>query len=447
MKKRANSPNDKLTRVGSVFFATFSHYEGGRRMPRNGMVDPILSFFLPKINKLLLIDQPHQISDTINPIIEIYSKHKLRRRFKISPLFYLPVYLFCLIPGKKQTRVSYKLRDLFSVIFIGLMQREKYDLFVGLEGINVLGGLFLKKIGKIKTVVYYVSDYSPTRFGETLFNKLYLWLDRFCVKHADFTWDVSSAMKEGRIEGGLSVADTGRILHVPNGLFSSQINSLPIKKRISNRLVYLGSLDYEFGVDLAIKSLKRIKKNIPGATLHIIGGGEEENFLRLKALVKKLDIEDSVIFHGFVIDNNKMAEMVSSSYIGVAPYRSGDSSARWYGWYGDAGKIRQYLASGLPVVTTHVPPLGRFAAEKGAAVMKKDTVRDFSEGILTLLLDKKKYKELSQKAQELGKNNTWENSYNKALQKMKMSLTRFCANTLYPLQSPIDEDTSSSSIG
>lgn len=403
--------------IKSVFIATFSQYEKGIRLPRNGMVEQLLYFFLPKVKNLLLLDQPHPISDSINPIVEIYQNGRLSRKLSISSFFYLPIYIFCKMRSQNRTRISYKLRDFFSVIFAAFIEGRKYDLFIGLEAINLLAGLFLKKMGKVKTVVYYVSDYSPTRFGKTLFNSAYLALDRFCVRHADFTWDVSPAMKKGRMETGLPVEDMKRVVHVPNALFPSQIKSLPIAKRIPNRFVYLGSLDHEFGADLAIGALKDIKKKIPDVFLHIIGGGKDLS--RLKMLTKKLKIEKSVIFYGFVKSNDEVAKIVRSSYLGLAPYRAGDISSRWYGWYGDAGKIRQYIASGLPVVTTQVPPLGAHIVNQGAGIMTKDTIESFSDGIMRLLSDHDLYSKLSITAEKISKDNTWENVYSKALRDMK----------------------------
>ena len=418
-KKMGNKfqKNDIINKNSSVFIATFSHYQGGRRMPRNGMVEPMLSFFLPKVKNLFLLDQPHPISDTINPFIEKYEAGKMVKKYRLSAFWYFPIYLYCAMEKTGLTRISYKLRDLFSAIFIALAQKEKYDVFIGLEAINALAGIILRKLGKVQTVVYYVSDYSPNRFskyGKKLFNTLYLWLDRFCVRHADFTWDVSSAMQEGRRKNGLNPKKKYNVIHVSNGLFPSQIKSLPTPKRTSDCLIYLGTLEPDFGVELAIQSLRVVKRENPKVMLRIIGGGRE--LPALKELAQKLKLEKSVVFYGFVEDNNEVARIVRDSYIGIAPYRSFPESLRWYG---DAGKIRQYLASGLPVVTTHVPPLGREIADLGGAIMTRDTVKDFSQGIIKLLSDRELYKKLSDAAGEISKDNTWENVYSKALRDMK----------------------------
>ncbi len=406
-----------INKDSSIFVATFSVYEKGKRLPKNGMVEPMISFFVPKVKSLLLLDQPHPTSDIINPFIEKYENGKLVDRYRLSAILYFPIYLYCRMEKKGLTRISYKIRDFFSVIFIALTQKENYDLFIGLEAINALAGIILRKLGKVKTVVYYVSDYSPNRFGKfgkKIFNTLYLWLDRFCVKHADFTWDVSLAMQEGRLKNGLNSKKKYRVVHVANGLFPSQIKSLPISQRIPHSLVYLGTLEPDFGVELAIKAFKEVKKKNPKAILRIIGGGKE--LPTLKRLTQKLRLESSVIFYGFVEDNNEVARIVRTSYVGLAPYRAFPESIRWYG---DAGKIRQYLASGLPVVTTQVPPLGRQIVEKGAGIMTKDTVESFSDGIMRLLLDHTLYAKLANAAEKISKDNTWENVYAKALRDMK----------------------------
>jgi len=404
-----------LNSSSSVFFVTFAPYENNKRLPTNGMVEPMLSFFLPKVKKLLIIIQPHPGSDRIAPIVDVYEKNRLEEHSTISALYYFPIYLICKLQNTVKTHISFKLRDLFSVIFTGLRQKSMYNYFIGLECINTLGGLILKKLGKVKTVIYYVSDYSPARFGNTYLNSLYLWLDRFCATNADFIWGVSSAMQPARINSGLDPKKSAPNLHVPNGLFSTQISPLAISKRIPYSLVFLGTLGFENGPDLAIESMLLIKKKYPKAKLHIIGGGKE-NLSRLRNLVEKLQLKDSIIFYGFVVDNDEMAGIIRKCYVAVAPYRALKDSVRWYA---DATKIRQYLASGLPVITTKVPPFGREVVKQGAGLLIEDTREDLSFAAMKLFSDTALYSKLAKKATDLSKNNTWENIYTKAFKDME----------------------------
>ncbi len=400
----------------SVFFATFAPYENNKRLPTNGMVEPMLSFLLPKIKKTLVIIQPHPGSDRITPIIEIYIKKRLLKRKLISPLCYFPIYLICKFKNTDKTHLSFKLRDLFSVLFIGLAQKTAFDYFIGLESVNTLGGIILKKLGKVKKVIYYVSDYSPNRFGKTFFNSLYLWLDRFCAMQADYIWDVSPAMQQARIKAGLDFKKSAPNILVPNALFPSQISSLAISKRIPYSLVFMGTLGYENGPDMAIEAMVEVKKKFPKAKLHIVGGGRE-NLERLKNLVEKLKLKEFVVFYGFVVDNNEMANIVRKCYVALAPYRAFKNSVRWYA---DATKIRQYLACGLPVITTHVPPLGKQIVSEGAGLLIKDTKEDLIKAVTKIFSDLKLYNQLQEKAILLSRDNTWENAYAKAFQQMSI---------------------------
>lgn len=404
-----------LDKTKSILIATFSHFENGQRMRNNGMIESLLSFFVPKMKCVDIVIQPHPGSDRVNPEVELYENSNLQKKFTLHPIFYLPVYLLCILPSKQKIRLSYKIRDVLSVLLIAFRQRKQYDFFIGLEAVNLLAGMILKKLGVVKKTIYYVSDYSPTRFQNKWFNSFYVLLDRFVLMHADYTWDVSSAMIKGRIEAGLAPTEAYRSIHVSNGLFPSQIQSLPIGKRNKYDLVYMGILESDMGPDLAIKSLREVRKKYPKARLHMIGGPNKD-LEDMKRLAAKLKVGNAVIFYGFVPSDTKMAEIVRNCYIGLAPYRAFSHSKRWYG---DAGKIRQYMASGLPVVTTHVPPLGKYIVEKGAGIMTKDTLKSFSDGIIKLLSDDELCKKLSAVAENISKDNTWENVYAKAFKDME----------------------------
>lgn len=390
----------------SVLIASFSVHKKGKIFTLNGMIDSLLSFFLSKTEKTVLIDQPYPGSDIIFPIIKIYKKEKLLNVTRSSIFLYF-LYPFLKLANYHATHVSFKIRDFLSVIFYGFSEKTRFDVFIGLEGINALAGIMLKKLGKVNIVIYYVSDYSPSRYGQTFFNKLYLFLDRFCVTHADFTWDVSPVMKDGRIKAGILPIEMHRVIHVPNGLFKEQIDPLPISKRTRDSIVYMGALDKVKGIDIALKALKIILAKRPKTTLHIIGGTENE-IVELQQFACILGIEKSIIFYGFIPPNKIMSNIIRRCYIGVGTYGGSKSPPNRYG---DSGKIRQYLGCGLPIVATTLQWYTKYAIEKGAGIGVKETSEDFARGIITLLEDDALYKSYSKKAVELSKHNTWENSY------------------------------------
>lgn len=68
------------------------------------------------------------------------------------------------------------------------------------------------------------------------------------------------------------------------------------------RIAVVGNIDISKQQDLAIKMMPKILEKFPHSTLHLIGDKECPYRKYIKGLVKKLNIEEKVIFEGFVKD-------------------------------------------------------------------------------------------------------------------------------------------------
>lgn len=404
----------KKLKFKSVVIASFSHWENGKRTPVNGMIEPLLQFFGPQAEEIILIDGPHPGSDRIKPKIEVYINGKLSNHsikyFLFPPLFILERF------NKLKTQPLFKIRDFLTAFQILLFKKEKTNLFIGLESLYTISGIFLKKLGKVKTVVYYVSDYSPNRYPSKLFNKIYLFLDKYCATHADYIWDVSKAMMQARIKYGLEKEKSAPNIHVPNALFPSQIRHLPNEKLIPHSLAFAGTIGPENGLDLAVEALAIARRDLPGLKLYVLGGGLKDEEKRVDELIKKLKLQNSVVNHGFISDLNLLSDKLTKYMVGLAPYRYIENSVRLYA---DATKMRLYFANGLPVITTQVPPLGKEAEKKGCAIVVNDTKEELAKAIITMFKNKKAYLKYRNAAIKYAENNTWENTYSNALKQMK----------------------------
>ena len=396
----------------NVLIATFSPWQKGIRLPINGNVEPMLDFFTPKVSTTVLIDQVYPGSDFVMPKTEIYKNSK--KIVKNSAWWLYILYPFLKLVNTGGTHIVFKLRDFLSVFDSAYVSKEKFDYFIGFEAVNAIAGVFLKKFGKVKKVIYYVSDYSPSRYSQKWFNNLYLLLDRYAAEHSDFIWDVSIAMQPARIKSGLRKKKSAPVFIVPNALYKSQIESLSPNKVLRNSLVFMGTLGVENGPDLAIESLPLVHKKVRDAKLYIVGG-QSDDLERLKKLAAKLNMQKSVVFKGFIADRNKISQEIRKYAVALAPYKYINGSARLYG---DATKIRAYMAAGLPTITTAVPPLGKAVAEKKAALIVKDNPEDIAKAIIRLLSDNKLFTEMKNNALNFAKNNTWENEYSRAFREI-----------------------------
>lgn len=395
-----------------ILIATFSVWNSKGRTSINGMIEPLLSFFQPKSEIIDLIDGPHPGSSAVVTRFDRYIDGSLKNKsLSFASILMFPLLKIINING---TQILFKLRDFLAVFELVFRSKTRYDLFIGLESIYAIAGILLKKIGLAKTVVYYVSDYIPNRYSQKWLNDLYLSLDRFCCYNADCIWDVSSAMITARIKAGLDPKKCAPVVLVPNALFPEQISYLPQDKVKPFTLVFAGTFGPENGLPIAIKAMKKILTKFPKAQLNILGGGhtpQEE----LESLARKNNVEKNVVFYGFVQDTTRLSNIVKQSAIGLAPYMSYPDSARWFG---DATKIRLYLGAGLPVITTHVPPLGREVEKYGAALIVRDNEEELANAVIKIFENVNLYEKMREKAINFAKNNTWENSYSEVFKKM-----------------------------
>jgi glycosyltransferase involved in cell wall biosynthesis len=232
--------------------------------------------------------------------------------------------------------------------------------------------------------------------------------------HADYIWDVSKAMQPARVEAGLNLKKSAQVIHVPNGLYPNQIKASPASEVDKHSMVYMGTLGQENGPDVAIQALALVKKKFPDAKLHIIGGTKQD-FLWLRKIIEKINIEKSIYVHGFVAKNSDMSNIIRKCAVGLAPYRDIPGSLRYYA---DAGKIRVYAAAGISIVSSQVPPLGIDAADRGAALRVHDDPESFANAIIDIFSDKKLYLKLRKNAMIFAKDNTWDNSFTNAFKRM-----------------------------
>lgn len=250
---------------------------------------------------------------------------------------------------EKGNILTESLRDIFLTLFWTFKAGKKYDLFIGVDNLNAIVGLFFKKIGRVKKVVYYTIDYFPKRFENSFLNWIYHMVDQLCVKFADETWNVSVVMADARERyRNLDRKIYNRQHTVPIGIWYNNAPRKTFSEIDKKKLIFVGHLLAHMGVDLVVKAIPEILKKIPDAKFEIIGGGEEEE--NLKKLAKKLGVEDSIKFWGWIRDRDKLEKIMSDGAVGLATFNTEILDDRVKN--ADPGKIKDYMLLGMPVITT-----------------------------------------------------------------------------------------------
>ena len=296
-----------------------------------------------KVKSLLFIGHPLISEESEGSYSELFEQGCLVNKTILSP------------------RKSIKTVDYFWEILTNMLivkrQRKKIALYVGADCLNAFAGIMLKWFGVVEKVVFYTIDYVPYRFQNRLMNRVYHWLDRFCVKFADETWNLSQGMAEGREKYyGLKQSVYNRQKVVPLGVWLEKVKIKPFDQIDKHKLLFVGHLLKKQGIQHVLRAIPEIIQRIPEFHFLIVGGGEYEADLR--KIVEELGIEKQVSFAGWIKDQDRdqLDKMMVDCALAIAMYNKYDELGNLnFTCFTAPGKLKDYLSVGLPILLTDIP--------------------------------------------------------------------------------------------
>jgi len=220
---------------------------------------------------------------------------------------------------------------------------KQIDLFIAINPLNALYGIVLKKIGKVKKIIFYTADYAEKRFNNPVINWIYHTVDQLAVRYSDQIWNVSTRITDLRKRQGLKAKNN---IFVPNSPPFNKKTIFNIDRINKYEIVIAGVIEATIDFTLIFKVISILKNKYPSIKLKIIGGDDWKT--KYLNLIEKLDISRNVKFIGKLNHIDFLNELSKSS-IGIAFY---PNEIPW-NYYCDSMKIRDYLSCGLPVITNN----------------------------------------------------------------------------------------------
>ena len=129
-------------------------------------------------------------------------------------------------------------------------------------------------------------------------------------------------------------------------------------------LVYMGSFFYFSGLVDALTEFANNSANSPNTKFLLIGGGEQDKELR--ELVEEFNLKDKVVFTGFIRYQDLPA------YLKVADIALNTLEPTLVANVAFPNKVLQYLAAGLPVVSTKLQGLMTVFESEGAILWREN---------------------------------------------------------------------------
>jgi len=313
--------------------------------------------------------------------------------------------------------VSYCKDVLFTVFYVFRSGRI-YDLYIGADNLNTLAGIFLRMLGRVRKVVYYVIDFAPVRFGNRFMNTVYQAVNKVCCYHSDTVWNVSEAMVEGREDIGIRRNLSAPQITVPLGCTFRDVPRKKDDEVNRKEIVYFGSLREEHGPGLILEALPEIMEAEPEVGVVFLGDGELRERLEKRAV--ELGVSPHVRFTGYVDSAEEVYRRLSSSGLALATYPPGDHT---YKTFSDPGKVKIYLACGLPVLITDVPPIAAVIRGRGAGRVVSYDPSSLARAVIDIMGNPAEYRRMRKNAVSLAAEYNWEAVWTRTFESMDLRLS------------------------
>lgn len=352
-----------------------------------GHAQELKNFLKQHAEKLVFIGHPFSYASQKKSVAEFYKNGVLKTAMKAPQIGGSEIVLY--------------LKDFLTTFYFTFRLRVKFHVYVGVDPLNALVGLILKRLGFAQVTIFYVIDYVPFRFKNVVLNNIYRSIDRLCVYNADYTWNLTSAMADARQKIGISKSSTNQIT-VPTGTHFEKLKRMPLARSDRDTIVFLSHLRKGQGIELVLEALPEVIKEIPSVKLIVIGTGPLEK--HFKEEVKKRKMTDNVVFLGYIENPDEIDEIVAKCRVGIAPYIPDPDS---FTWYADPGKPKIYLGCGIPVIITKVPEVALEISKREAGIAINYSSRELADAITKLLNDDVLYEKYRANAVQFASELDW----------------------------------------
>jgi glycosyltransferase involved in cell wall biosynthesis len=267
-----------------------------------------------------------------------------RLRFLFKGLEYVP-------SARRMTKEIARVDpDVVHVQWLGL---PRYDL------------RWLSAVARERPVVFTAHDVLPRRTADKLdlWRRIFETVDRVVVHGAGAV--------EQLVELGV---DRARIVRIPHPVFTPSRDIAPPH---GSTLVFFGLIRRSKGLDLLIRALPAIARDVPDVRL-VVAGDPIEPAKPFQELARELGVAERIEWRLRFLAEDEVADVMEEAAVVALPYRKIESS----------GVLATALGHGRPVVVADVGSLGDTISEFGAgAVVPAENPGALASACATLLTD------------------------------------------------------------
>jgi glycosyltransferase involved in cell wall biosynthesis len=318
--------------------------------------------------------------------INIYRIPSVERK-RASKLRYLVEYL------------SFLISAFFMVTQLHLRHRYQLVFVTNLPDGLIYSALIPKLMGA--KIMFDLRETTPEmfmdRFGGdelTIPVRIMGFIEQACLRFADGVLACTEQQKQAVVKRGADPNKVSVMLNVATVELQFEA-ILPDPKADTSeafRIITHGTIIRRYGIDVLIRAMPIVLKEVPQAILEIVGKGEARPELEL--LVKALKLEKSVTFPGFITHEELIAKL-RAAHLAVVPLNRNPESNLIH-----THKMFEYITLGMPVIATRTDATEAYFSKECLSYVDSGNHEQMAKAIIELAKNPKKRLSLATHALE-----------------------------------------------
>lgn len=207
--------------------------------------------------------------------------------------------------------------------------------------------------------------------------RLLRWQEKVSLRYCHHVLTVSGVMKE-RLQNVAGYTPTSVVLNVPDeSVFRRPSHELSDRRSGDTfTLLYTGTISARYGLAVAIEASARLRNQIPGLRLLLVGEGDDLPSLR--ETVERLDLNDIVEFRP-PVPLSEVPDIVAGSDVGISPHMNDGFMHLYF-----STKVAEFVNMGLPTVVTRTETIERYFDDQTVKYCEAGNVDSFAGAVVEL---------------------------------------------------------------
>ena len=231
-------------------------------------------------------------------------------------------------------------------------------------------------------------------------SRLLCWQEKLACLFADHVFTVTELWRQTLIERGIPARKISVVMNVANDRIFQRSNVTPVAKNGHFNLIYHGQLSQRYGIDLAIRAVDLLRKEIPEICLTIHGRGEYLTDLRM--LSETLGLGTSIQFSTQYVPTTDLPQLIGNAHAGIVPYRRDIFTDGIL-----PTKMMEYAALGIPVIAARTTAITAYFDSEMVQFFTPEDVQDLANSILLLFKDRGQLAQYAKNIEKFNQRYNW----------------------------------------